>query len=301
MRTSRRSPELEAFCLRVELNTGVLAQLEVEGVTDTPDFSLDTIGSPVPLHTEFSATVNGTNGDTQLHPVNALLAHSLIIAEGSVERVTGAPGHLISINASVPNGRIQDFLKLATRSEKSILSGPVKIKAKLTVPPGTERALEKISLEGQFGVEGGNWSNPAMRAKLESLSRRALGKPQEEDVGSAVTDLQGDFFIRNGVLHFRKLTFRVEGALVGLAGSYALREGELDLTGQLTLQAKLSQTVTGSKSLFLKGFDPFFEKKNAGAVLRIRISGTRDNPVFGVSVFHKSFKKPLNPDNSEPR
>jgi hypothetical protein len=127
----------------VELNTGVLAQLEVEGVTDTPDFSLDTIGSPVPLHTEFSATVNGTNGDTQLHPVNALLAHSLIIAEGSVERVTGAPGHLISINASVPNGRIQDFLKLATRSEKSILSGPVKIKAKLTVPPGTERALER--------------------------------------------------------------------------------------------------------------------------------------------------------------
>jgi hypothetical protein len=280
---------------------GVLAQLEVDGVTDTPDFSLDTIGSPVPLHTEFSATVNGTNGDTQLHPVNAILARSLIIAEGSVESVPGAQGHLISINASVPNGRIQDFLKLATRSEKPALSGPVKITAKLIVPPGKERVLEKISLDGQFGVEGGSWSNPAMRGKLESLSRRALGKPQKEDAGSAVTDLQGDFFIRNGVLHFRNLTFRVEGAMVRLAGSYALREGELDLTGQLTLQARLSQTVTGSKSLFLKPFDTFFEKKGAGAVLPIRISGTRDNPVFGVSVFHKSFEKPLRPDNGKPR
>ena len=280
---------------------GVLAQLEVDGVTDTPDFSLDTIGSPVPLHTEFSATVNGTNGDTQLHPVNAILARSLIIAEGSVEGVTGAQGHLISINVSVPNGRIQDFLKLATRSEKPALSGPVKITAKLIVPPGKERVLEKISLDGQFGVEGGSWSNPAMRGKLESLSRRALGKPQKEDAGSAVTDLQGDFFIRNGVLHFRNLTFRVEGAMVRLAGSYALREGELDLTGQLTLQARLSQTVTGSKSLFLKPFDTFFEKKGAGAVLPIRISGTRDNPVFGVSVFHKSFEKPLKPDNGTPR
>ena len=140
-----------------------------------------------------------------------------------------------------------------------------------------------------------------MRGKLESLSRRALGKPQEEGAGSAVTDLRGDFFIRNGVLHFRRLTFRVEGAMVRLAGSCSLREGELDLTGQLTLQAKLSQTVTGSKSLFLKAFDPFFEKKGAGAVLPIRISGTRDNPVFGVSVFHKSFEKPLTPDNGKPR
>jgi hypothetical protein len=78
---------------------------------------------------------NGTNGDTQLHPVNAILARSLIIAEGSVERVTGAQGHLISINASVPNGRMQDFLTLATRSEKPVLSGPVKIKAKLILPP----------------------------------------------------------------------------------------------------------------------------------------------------------------------
>src|SRR6266404_3746069 len=39
--------------------TGHLNQLEVQGETDTPNFSLDPVGRPVPLHTEFSATVDG--------------------------------------------------------------------------------------------------------------------------------------------------------------------------------------------------------------------------------------------------
>src|SRR5262249_18728410 len=43
--------------------TGPLNELEVDGITDVPDFSLDKIGKPVPLHTEYSATVDGTNGD----------------------------------------------------------------------------------------------------------------------------------------------------------------------------------------------------------------------------------------------
>ena len=281
--------------------TGVLGQLEVEGVTDTPDFSLDATGTPVPLHTEFSATVNGTNGDTQLHPVNALLGKSLIVAEGSVMGVPNASGHLITIEATVPNGRIQDFLKLATHSEKPIMTGPVKITAKLIIPPGKEQVFDKISLDGQFGVQGANWSSPPVREKLESLSRHGLGKPEAEDVGSSVSDFQGNFFIRQGVLHFRKLTFGVEGVAVDVAGTYSLRQGALDLAGHLTLQSKLSQTVTGTKSFLLKAFDPFFAKKGAGTVLPIRISGTRENPVFTVTVFHKSFEKPFKTENAKSR
>jgi hypothetical protein len=77
---------------------GQLNQLEVQGVTDTPDFSLDPVGRPVPLHTEFSATVDGTDGDTYLHPVRATLIRSLIIANGSVIRASGKHGHIISLN-----------------------------------------------------------------------------------------------------------------------------------------------------------------------------------------------------------
>jgi len=150
-------------------------------------------------------------------------------------------------------------------------------------------------------VEGGKWGSPTVREKLETLSRHALGKPEDEEAGSAVSDLRGDFFVQKGVLHFRKLAFEIEGAAVDLAGSYTLQKGELDLSGHLTLRAKLSQTVTGVKSFFLKPLDPIFAKKGAGTVLPIHINGTRDNPIFGVSVFHKSFEKPLKANGDKAR
>jgi hypothetical protein len=273
--------------------TGVLDQLEVNGQTDTPDFSLDKVGRPVPLHTEFSATVDGTNGDTYLHPVKATLVQSLIIAEGKVVRMPEKHGHYISIDTTVPGGRIQDFLNLAINSEKPFLTGPVKIKAKLTIPPGQEHVLQKMILDGQFHVDNATWSSPELREKLESLSRHAEGKPADEEAGSAVSDLSGNFLLQDGVVHFRQLNFSIEGAAIDLAGTYAVRGGELDLAGHVKLKAKLSQTVTGSKSFFLKAIDPLFEKKGAGTVLPIRITGTRDKPVFGVSVFHKTFDKRL--------
>jgi len=57
------------------------------------------------------------------------------------------------------------------------------------------------------------------------------------------------------------------------------------------MQAKLSQTVTGKKSFFLKLADPFFKRDGAGSVVPIRISGTRDAPKFALDLFHKSDKK----------
>jgi hypothetical protein len=279
--------------------SGVLSELRVEGQTDTPDFSLDKVGRPVPLHTDFSATVDGTSGDTYFHPVNATLVRSLIVAEGSVVRVSEKKGHLITIDATVPNGRIQDFLSLAINSDKPLMTGPVKIKAKLIIPPGKEKALEKIIVDGQFGVYDSKWSSPALREKLKSLSRHGQGKPEDKDTGSSVSDLEGSFHLENGVINFLRLTFSVEGAGVDLTGTYILRGGDLDLTGHLRLQAKLSQTMTGATSFFLKGFDPLFKKGSAGTVIPIRITGTRDKPTFGITVFHKTIKKEVSSDKNK--
>lgn len=273
--------------------SGVLSKLEVDGQTDTPDFSLDKVGKPVPLHTDFSATVDGTNGDTYLHPVNATLIKSLIVAVGRVVRLPEKKGHLIAIDANVPNGRIQDFLSLAMNADKPLLTGPVKLKAKLTIPPGPVRTIERIVLDGDFQVDNGQWNSPELREKLESLSRHALGKPQSEESGSAVSNLKGKFLLQNGVIQFRQLQFAVEGASVDLTGTYSLLKGELDFAGHLSLEAKLSQMVTGAKGTLLKPLDPLFAKKGYGTVLPIRITGTRDNPVFGVSVFRKTLDKHL--------
>jgi AsmA-like C-terminal region len=276
--------------------SGQLSELQVEGETDTPDFSLDKVGKPVPLHTEYSATVDGTDDDTLLHPVRATLVRSVIIAEGSVINVKGK-GHNIALAISAPNARIQDILSLALNSDKPVLSGPAKIKVRLLLPPGKEKALEKMILDGEVGIEDALWASPEIRQKLEGLSRRAEGKPGDDDAGSAVSDLKGKFHVEKGLVTFSSLTFGVPGAAIDLAGTYDIRGGQLDFNGHLRMQAKLSQTVTGTKSFFLKALDPFFEKNGAGTEVPLSISGTRDNPNIGVTVFHKTIRKDLKNNN----
>jgi hypothetical protein len=281
--------------------SGGISKLEVDGETDTPDFSLDEIGKAVPLHTAFSATVDGTNGDTLLHPVRATLIRSLILAEGSVIREPENKGHMIVVNFGAPEARIQDILALAVKSEKPFLTGTVKIRGKLVVPPSGEKALDKLILDGEFGLDDARWTSQEVRDKLEALSRRAEGKPGDEDAGSAASDLRGKFHVEKAVVNFSSLTFSIPGAAIDLAGTYKLVGGELDFNGHLRLQAKLSQTVTGAKSFFLKAVDPFFKKDGAGAVLPISISGTRESPTIGVTVFHKTVEKKIGEPKSSPQ
>ncbi|MBV9887736.1 MAG: hypothetical protein JO119_14410 [Acidobacteria bacterium] len=275
---------------------GRLNNIEVAGKTDTPNFSLDPVGHPVPLHTDFSATVNGTDGDTYLHPVKATLGKSVINCEGSVVHVPDQ-GHLIQLNIDAPNAHIEDMLALAINSDRPFMIGPAQIKAKLTIPPGKLKVLQKIILDGKVNIENANWSDPRVREKLESLSRHAEGKPTDEDAGSSVANLHSDFKLDKAIINFRNLTFSVPGANLDLAGNYDIGESNLDFKGHLRLQAKLSQTVTGKKSFFLKAVDPFFSKEGAGTLLPITITGKRNSPTLGVSAFHKTFKRSLGGDD----
>lgn len=270
---------------------GQLNQLEVEGQTDTPNFSLDSTGRPVPLHTEFSATVDGTDGDTYLHPVRATLLHSLMIANGSVIRSASKPGHVIALQIVAPKARLEDILRLATKSNEPVMSGIVRLKAKMLLPPGKLKVVDRLNLDAEFAVEEGQFASTEVRAKLESLSRHALGKPKNEEAGSALTDLKGHFQLARGMVTFENLDFSVPGADIKLDGTYDLHAEALDFRGELRMRAKLSQTVTGKKTLLLKLVDPFFNKDGAGSVVPIRISGTREDPKFAVTLFHKPEKK----------
>ena len=106
-----------------------------------------------------------------------------------------------------------------------------------------------------------------------------------------MTNLTGFFVLKNSVIHFSKLTFAVPGAGVELAGNYEIKNQNIDMRGHLRMHAKLSQTVTGVKSFFLKAIDPFFSKNGAGTELPITITGTEGKPVLGVMMFHKKFGK----------
>jgi len=228
--------------------------------------------------------------------VKATLGKSVIVCEGSVVHVPNQ-GHLIQLNVDAPNAHIEDILALAINSDKPFMAGPAKIKAKLTIPPGKLKVLQKMILDGKVNIDNANWSDPKVRDKLESLSRHAEGKPNDEDAGSSVANLHSDFKLDKAIINFRNLTFSVPGANLDLVGNYDIGEGTLDFNGHLRLQAKLSQTVTGKKSLLLKAVDPFFSKEGAGTLLPITITGKRNAPTLGVSAFHKTFKKSLGGDD----
>jgi hypothetical protein len=266
---------------------GVLDEIEVEGGTDTPDFAVTIAGHRVALHTDYKATVDGTNGDTLLRPVVAHFLNSTIIANGGVVKMETGKGRDIILGVSAENARIEDLLKLAVKADKPLLTGMVRLKTKFELPPGENDISDRLKLNGEFGLANALFTSPDIREKLRALSRRGQGKPQDKDAGSAVSQLKGRFILRDALITFRSLSFEVEGAAVQLNGTYALKTEQLEFHGKLLLDAKLSQTTSGVKSVLLKAVDPFFRKEGK-TVLPIKITGTRDKPSFGLDFGHKS-------------
>ena len=101
---------------------GKLQRIEVQGTTDTPDFMVGLSGHPVHLKTEFSATVDGTDGDTYLHPVIAHFLRSTVVANGSIASTPKLKGKTVALDATVEHGRVEDILQLAVKSDQPALT-----------------------------------------------------------------------------------------------------------------------------------------------------------------------------------
>jgi hypothetical protein len=263
---------------------GVLGGIEVKGSTDTPDFTVTSSGKPVHLKTDFNAFVDGTNGDTLLEPVKAQFLQSQILASGGVVGTPGVKGKTVSLNVSVAGARLEDLLRLAVKSEKPPMTGVVSFKTTFDLPPGERDIVEKLNLNGAFGIGAAQFTSLNVQEKVEALSRRGKGEAGDSNSESVVSNMQGRFALKNSVMEFSDLSFRVPGASVRLDGTYGLRTEELDFHGTLRLEAKLSETTRGVKSFLLKAVDPLFKKKGAGTVLPIKISGTRQKPSFGLDI-----------------
>ena len=191
---------------------------------------------------------------------------------------------------TVDKGRIEDLLRLAVKANQPPLTGAMIFKTKFDLPTGKEDLTDRLNLDGKFDVEHAQFTSPEVTAKIESLSRKAQGQPENKEAGSSVSQLEGNFLLDNGVITFRGLTFSVTGAVVALHGKYGLEKEDLDFFGKLRMQAKLSQTTTGAKSFVLKAVDPFF-RKNGQTEVPIKITGQRDHPSFGLDLHHKDKPK----------
>jgi hypothetical protein len=268
---------------------GPLNYMNVAGVTDIPNFSLRIADHPMALHTEFSAIVDGTNGNTYLKSVTARFLHTTLSVSGQVVDVDrNIKGRTIVLDATSQNARVEDMITLAAKGNEPVMTGSISLKTKIDIPEGNGDLIERLKITGQFGIGEVQFTSSEVQGKIDSLSRRGRREPKDMDITDVASALRGNFRVAGAVLHFSNLNFSVAGAGVNLAGTYNLDSGELDFRGKLILQAKLSQTTTGAKSFFLKALDPFFKGKKAGTVVPIKITGTKDKPSFGLDLGHAS-------------
>jgi AsmA-like C-terminal region len=269
---------------------GVLDRITVDGATDTPDFRLAVSGRAVPLHTDFHAIVDGTSGDTYLQPVKARILSTPLVANGSIVRVKDPHGHHIELNVVIAKGKIDDLLKLAVRTEPPVMSGAVQLQTTLDLPPGEPAVSDRLQLSGKFQISHVHFSNEKIQSKVDSLSMRSQGKPKlaQDDIPDNVySEMTGTFRLADGSLSFSELHFRVPGTRVSMTGVYTLDGREFDFHGKARMNARLSQMVTGWKSVLLKPVDPFFAKNGAGAEIPIKVTGTNGEPHFGSDFHHK--------------
>jgi hypothetical protein len=256
----------------------VLQNIVVDGTTDTPDFKLDRGGDSVHLTTQFHAIVDGTNGNTYLQPVDAHFLHSDVSTKGEITGTPGKKGKTITLDVDIHQARVQDVLTLAAKSDTPVLTGGLALKAKLDLPPGNIPVLQKMGLRGRFEVSNARFTPAKIKDAILQLSRRGQGKPKDETIQDAPADFVGDFVLANSTLNFSKLEFVVSGAVAGVKGTYALRSKAIDFTGDVRLDAHVSQTMSGPKRVLLTPFNPLFAKHGAGTYLPVSIEGSTEHP-----------------------
>lgn len=272
--------------------SGVLERIDVKGKTDVPNFTVGDSGHPVHLTADFTATVDGTDGDTYLHDVRAHFLDTSLVASGKVEGHAGQHGKTVTLKVEAEKARIEDLLTLVDKSSNPPLRGEGEFHTQFELPPGDASVIDRLRLNGAFGIEDAKFASNSIQDKIAKLSARARGNHSDNFVpGNTASDLAGHFTLENGRARFSQLSFLVPGATVDLHGTYNLDSQSLDFHGNLHMQAELSQMTTGIKSFFAKLAQPLFRGKNGKdkTDIPIKVTGTRSDPKFGLDaaqVFH---------------
>jgi hypothetical protein len=259
---------------------GTLSAVRARGQATVPDFRLKSSGNRVPLETQYDVTVDGTNGNTVLQPVHARLLNTSFQTSGGIIKHEIGGRRAIDLDVVMPQGHIEDLLLLAVKG-KPFMSGTIRMRAKIRIPPLAGRIKDTLFLNGTFDIAQGEFRSDEVQDKLDELSRRGQGRPADKKVDNVFSRMTGNFRLVDQVMTFSRLNFGVPGADVGLHGQYRMADDVLDFHGTLELKAKVSQTLQGWKHWLAKPLDPFFAKNGAGTFLKIQVVGSAKKPSFG--------------------
>lgn len=272
--------------------SGQLNHIVADGVSDTPDFGLSYSKNTIRLQTKYHAIIDGTNGNTRLEPVEAKIGNTTMICEGAVERYPGENGKTVALKVTSKDGNLHDILTLAMKDANIPLRGKLGLDVNLKIPPGKQDYSDRLEVSGKFLLNDGQFTSKETRDKLNDMSSRASGTPNQEPDDDVTTDFDGTFVLANKVLTLNRLRFMIPGAEVNLDGTFNLSSDDLDFHGILRTDAKLSQMMkTRWKRWALKPVDPFFRDEGGGARFNIAITGNRDNPNFGLERGRKEARR----------
>jgi hypothetical protein len=261
---------------------GELARIDVNGQTDTPDFTVEVGAHPVALHTTYDATVDGTTGDTILNRIDASFQKTSLVAKGRVVDTTpGVPGRMVKVDVVIDKGRIEDVLLLAVKGSRPLV-GALTLQTSLVIPPGDRDVVEKLRLDGRFTMTNARFANVNVSQKITELSQRSRGQKPNAQSTNVASDFAGTFKLADAQLTIPAVAFDVPGAGVRLAGTYNLKREDMDFRGALLTDARVSQMTSGWKSWLLKIIDPLFGKNGGGSFIPIKVTGTRSAPSFGL-------------------
>jgi hypothetical protein len=273
---------------------GTLERIAADGETDTPDFMIAVGGHKFPLHTKYQALIDGTNGDTRLENIDATFLNSHMIAKGAVvDAPKDQHGRTVMLDVNMDRARIEDIMVMAVNTPKPPMTGALQLTTKFVLPPGDADVSQRLRLDGRFVIAKTRFTNYDVQGKINELSKRTRGDAEDPRNENVVSNFGGRFRLANGHLMLPDLTFAVPGAKVELAGGYALKPETLDFKGQVVTDAAMSEMVTGWKKWLMKPADVIFrkpKKDGKGSVIPIKVTGTRNDPKFGIdlrSVFNR--------------
>ena len=268
----------------------MLGHVNVEGTTDIPNFKVTDTSHSRRVSAQFQAVVDGTKGDTSLSNVTAHFDNTTVYFKGSVAGQEGSGGKLVSLDVSEPSGRLEDLLNLFISSKTPPMTGNVSFRGHIDLPPGAAQFVERMKLEGDFGVAAGKFTDKGTQGDITRLSdsadKHAKGEKQENPE-TVLSDLKGHGVATNGVAKLSSLSFTVPGASATLDGTYNLVDYKIDLHGVLTTTGQPSDATTGIKSFLCKALTPFFKRSHGEKVVPFKITGHFSNPAVDLDFGRK--------------
>lgn len=263
---------------------GTLGQMAAQGTIEVPEFQVTRSHHSVALSATYHAAIDATRGDTNLKQVDASFFRTAVHAAGTISSTPGNRGKTTSLNLSVRQGRIQDLLDLFMNSQRPPMEGMADLQTHVVIPPGEEPFLKKLAMEGTFAIGDAILTNPERQDEVDSLSKRASGNKNKQESVRVAARIEGNLVLKNEAAQFTALSFQIPGAKIDLTGRYELRNEQVDFHGDAKTQAVLSEQTTGLKAALLKPLDSLFKKKQAGADVRVGMTGTFDDPHFGIEL-----------------